>query len=130
MVDFTVQEGITVDELNGRVKTTLQILAQLTGRFADAQKGLEKGDLGRGSHFTGDLLGITHAVEKLGQEQPAAVHGFRTQVADFKRRYARECQFLLLVTFLDLSTQFSPGRTCPDGERGEMLQLLEVLVEE
>jgi hypothetical protein len=34
------------------------------------------------------------------------------------------------MTFFDRSTQFSPGSTCPNGERGEMPQLLEVLVEE
>jgi hypothetical protein len=128
IVDFTVQEGITVNELNGRVKTNLQIIAQLTGRFADAQKELEQDDFGRGSRFTGHLLGITHAVDKLGQEQPGGVQGFHRQVEDFQRRYARECQFLSLMTSLDPSTQFIPCRTCPGGERDEMLRLLEVLV--
>jgi hypothetical protein len=130
MLDFTAQGDITVDELNDRVRTNLQILAQLTGRLADTQKELEKDDFGGGSRLTGHLPGIMHAVDKLGQEQPAAVQGFHRHVEDFKRRYARECQFLLLVTFLDPSAHFTPGSPCPDGERGEMLQLLEVLVEE
>jgi hypothetical protein len=121
MLDFTTQEGITVDEPNDRVKTNLPILAQLTGRFADAQKELEKDDFGRGSRFTGHLLGVTRAVDKLRQEQPAAVQGFHRQVKDLKRSYAPEEEFLWLMIVLDPSTQFIPGRTCPDDERDKML---------
>jgi hypothetical protein len=128
MVAFAQQEHLTVDELDEQVKANTEMLAQLTGRFADAQKGLESDELGVGSRFIGTLLSVTHCVEKLEEQQPTAVQGFRTQVEDFKGRYPQEYHLLLLMTYLDPSVQFVIGRTCSEAEYSEMITTLTALV--
>jgi hypothetical protein len=81
---FALQEHIALNELNDNVKINLQILAQLTGQFSDAQKSLEGDVFGTGSLFIGTLCAIRHNVEKLRQQQPTAVAAFERQVDDFK----------------------------------------------
>jgi hypothetical protein len=111
------------------VKVNLQILAQLTGQFGDAQKSLEGDVLGTGSLFIGTLCAIRHNVEKLRQQQPTAVAAFERQIDDFKRKHDREYHFLLMRTFLDPSVQFKTGRTCSDDEQTEIRSMLENLVD-
>jgi hypothetical protein len=130
MVAFTVQEHLAVEELNPEVKQNVQTLAQLTGQFADTQKALEGDDFGTGSRFIGTLRSLTHLVGKLEYQQPAAVESFQRQIDDFKSGYYEEYHFLLMMTYLDHSMQFVPGRTCSEFEFGEMRAMLEQLVTE
>jgi hypothetical protein len=71
-----------LNELNDDVKINLQILAELTDQFNDAQKSLEGDAFGTGSLFIGTLCAIRHNIEKLRQQQPTAVAAFERQVDD------------------------------------------------
>jgi hypothetical protein len=107
---FALPEHIV---LNDNMKINLQILAQFTGQFSDAGKSLEGNALGTVNLFIGTLCAIRYNIEKLRQQQPAAVAVLERRVDDFTRKSDREYHFLLMMTFLDPSVQFKTGRHWP-----------------
>jgi hypothetical protein len=128
LVDFARQEHLVIDELNDQVKANIQALAQISGQFALAQKDLESDEFGIGSRFIGNLLAVTHLVDKFEDQVPSAIEAFHTQIEDFRRNYAKEYIFLLLMTYLDPSVQFIRGRTCCDTDYDDMVNLLEIFI--
>jgi hypothetical protein len=130
MVDFAQQEKLVIPELTSPVLANIGNLYQLTTRFEVAQRVLETDEIGSGSYFIGHLLTIRYLVHKYADTQALAVQEFDRYFEKFKGKYSDEYRILLLMTYLNPSTQFQVGRTCSEPEFDGMRNTLAELVEE
>jgi hypothetical protein len=124
MLGFIEREHLRMPELTDEVRHNITLLNVLAAEFRRAQKLLESDGFAAGSQFIPSYLAIRARIREFAEIAPDAVNATLAFMDGLEREFSTEWDVFTLMTFLNPSIQWIPGRSCSDERFGRIAQAL------